>query len=317
MAKRIILAALFLTIITGSVFATGYPVIDISALLQSIRGYVSDFTQYTRQVQQWKSEIERAIKIAKSMSSGDWNAVLNGIKSYCAQISSWGITSGYLDNFLNNMGSSVAMGQNLLNLTKSTGAKLQSLWGSLVSGGGFNWQTGFDAAIALGKSGSYLASNAAAIGDFGQQIRSLAQAAEVMAGEKGLESLQKQLEDAQQTYQDLSQQAMDARGKDNQAEADQLYYEMQATQTQIRDLQDNIKTAKDAIEKMNERKEKLVNEALMKIAATHGTYASPEAEEAALSATERNLAATFNGIYAEEAYIDDRKTPARKSFSFI
>lgn len=316
-AKTLIVMAVLMALCGSCLFASGWPVMDVAAIFQSVRGYISDLQQYAQQIQKWKSEIEKAIQIAKSMASGDWDAVLSGVKSYCKQISSWGISSKYLDNFLNNLGDTVAMGESLAQFTKSTGGKLQDLWGSLTGSGSFSWETGFDSMTALADMGASVMANVAAIGDFGQQVRQLSMATEVMAGENGIDDLREQLTETKEEYQNILTEASEARGNDNQAEADQRMMQAQALARKIEDLTEQINVYESAQKEIKAEHEKALNAALKEISEIHEANLDPDVETQMMQEVEKNYASFANGIWAEETYVDMRKTPARLSFNFM
>lgn len=109
--KRKLLAVLLLLVIGVTPVFANMPVIDITAIVQAVQGYVQTIKEWNATVQQWKSEYDRIAKAAKGIATGDFSEVIKSVGSLANQVSGWELgkklTDGkslYFDNALSSIG---------------------------------------------------------------------------------------------------------------------------------------------------------------------------------------------------------------------
>lgn len=83
--KYLILLMLLLNVNLVPIFATGYPVIDFTAISTTLKGMATEAAKWQQNLKKWKAEYDKAIKAAKGIASGDFKQIVSSIGSY-AQI---------------------------------------------------------------------------------------------------------------------------------------------------------------------------------------------------------------------------------------
>lgn len=126
--RKILVAFLLFLSILVPVWSTGYPVIDISAIMNAIAEFSTTVQQYQRQIMQWKSEYDRLAKAAKTMAKGDFNSILDGISQAATAI------SGYGEAFsgLAQVSAAISSGQKLAKDGQQMVNSVESTWQSFL-----------------------------------------------------------------------------------------------------------------------------------------------------------------------------------------
>lgn len=189
------------------------PVIDISAIAQGVSQFMTTVQQYAKQIQQWRSELDKMVKAAKAISSGDFSQIMGGIASFANQIAGWDSTNKYADSFLRNLGNSAKLTDTIYQMSENLGDKLGNSW---------NWITSIESpddlwsgldtisdvaggvSSAVSKNASLLASYTGRIADLGTQITAMEQQLENGAlgiSEDEIAELEEQLAEAREEMQ--------------------------------------------------------------------------------------------------------------------
>lgn len=92
--KVTIIACLIFIFTGGGLFATGMPVIDVSAIAQAITEAVAAVQRWNQQLNQWKSEYDRLKAASEKIASGDFTAIVTGIGNLAGQLSGWADYAG-------------------------------------------------------------------------------------------------------------------------------------------------------------------------------------------------------------------------------
>ena len=92
--RMMIIACLIFIFTGGGLFATGMPVIDISAITQAITEAVAAVQRWNQQLNQWKSEYDRLKAASEKISSGDFTSIVMGIGNLAGQMSGWADYAG-------------------------------------------------------------------------------------------------------------------------------------------------------------------------------------------------------------------------------
>lgn len=98
--KAIIVALAIAMAASAPLAATGMPVIDISAITTSITNFAQQVQQWNKQIQVWKSDFDRFAAAAKAISSGDYNRIMQGLKSMTSVLSTYSSDFESLDSFM-------------------------------------------------------------------------------------------------------------------------------------------------------------------------------------------------------------------------
>ena len=189
------------------------PVIDISAIAQGVSQFMTTVQQYAKQIQQWRSELDKMVKAAKAISSGDFSQIMGGIASFANQIAGWDSTNKSADSFLRNLGNSAKLTDTIYQMSENLGDKLGNSWNWITSiESPDDLWSGLDAisdvaggvSSAVSKNASLLASYTGRIADLGTQITAMEQQLENGAlgiSEDEIAELEEQLAEAREEMQ--------------------------------------------------------------------------------------------------------------------
>ena len=262
--RKIVVLALFSFALSTPLYAN-MPVIDISAIAQGVQQFMTTVQQYTRQIQQWKSEYDKMVKAAKSIASGDFSQIMSGIASFTNQIAGWDSTNKYADSFLRNLGSSANLTDTIYQMSNDLGDSLGDAWNwvsSIESPDDF-WG-GLDAvsdvvggvASSVSRNTSLLASYSGRIADLGIRIAAMDQQLEngalgiseeeVAALEEQLAKAREEMQTAYDYWQNQLRNASDA----NDIANDQLEAAYNKAAEQVEQLEAQLQKMYDAQDKV-------------------------------------------------------------------
>ena len=274
------------------------PVIDLSAIAQGISQFLTTVQQYSRQIQQWKSEYDKMVKAAKAIASGDFSQIMSGIASFANQIAGWDSTNKYADSFLRNLGSSAKLTDTIYKMSDDLGDSLGNAW---------NWVTSIESpddiwsgldtvgdvvggvASSVSRNTSLLASYTGKIADLGTRIAAMDQQLENGAlgiSEEEVESLEEQLATAReemQTAYDEWQNQLRSASDANDIANDQLEAAYNKAAEKVAELEEQLQKMYDAQDKVlsaNRDAQQQVAEQVSKMAASLAANAANEEAKA-------------------------------------
>lgn len=241
------------------------PVIDLSAIAQGVSQFLTTVQQYSRQIQQWKSEYDKMVKAAKAIASGDFSQIMSGIASFANQIAGWDSTNKYADSFLRNLGSSAKLTDTIYKMSDDLGDSLGNAWNwvtSIESPDDF-W-SGLDTvsdvvggvASSVSKNSSLLASYSGKIADLGTRIAAMDQQLENGAlgiSEEEVADLEEQLATAReemQTAYDEWQNQLRSASDANDIANDQLEAAYNKAAEKVAELEEQLQKMYDAQDKV-------------------------------------------------------------------
>ena len=241
------------------------PVIDLSAIAQGVSQFLTTVQQYSRQIQQWKSEYDKMVKAAKAIASGDFSQIMSGIASFANQIAGWDSTNKYADSFLRNLGSSAKLTDTIYKMSDDLGDSLGNAWNwvtSIESPDDF-W-SGLDTvsdvvggvASSVSKNSSLLASYSGKIADLGTRIAAMDQQLENGAlgiSEDEIAELEEQLATAReemQTAYDEWQNQLRSASDANDIANDQLEAAYNKAAEKVAELEEQLQKKYDAQDKV-------------------------------------------------------------------
>ena len=274
------------------------PVIDLSAIAQGVSQFLTTVQQYSRQIQQWKSEYDKMVKAAKAIASGDFSQIMSGIASFANQIAGWDSTNKYADSFLRNLGSSAKLTDTIYKMSDDLGDSLGNAWNwvtSIESPDDF-W-SGLDTvgdvvggvASSVSRNTSLLASYTGKIADLGTRIAAMDQQLENGAlgiSEEEVESLEEQLATAReemQTAYDEWQNQLRSASDANDIANDQLEAAYNKAAEKVAELEEQLQKMYDAQDKVlsaNRDAQQQVAEQVSKMAASLAVNAANEEAKA-------------------------------------
>lgn len=274
------------------------PVIDLSAIAQGVSQFLTTVQQYSRQIQQWKSEYDKMVKAAKAIASGDFSQIMSGIASFANQIAGWDSTNKYADSFLRNLGSSAKLTDTIYKMSDDLGDSLGNAW---------NWVTSIESpddiwsgldtvgdvvggvASSVSRNTSLLASYTGKIADLGTRIAAMDQQLENGAlgiSEEEVESLEEQLatarEEMQTAYDEWQNQLRNASDANDIAN-DQLEAAYNKAAEKVAELEEQLQKMYDAQDKVlsaNRDAQQQVAEQVSKMAASLAVNAANEEAKA-------------------------------------
>lgn len=274
------------------------PVIDLSAIAQGVSQFLTTVQQYSRQIQQWKSEYDKMVKAAKAIASGDFSQIMSGIASFANQIAGWDSTNKYADSFLRNLGSSAKLTDTIYKMSDDLGDSLGNAW---------NWVTSIESpddiwsgldtvgdvvggvASSVSRNTSLLASYTGKIADLGTRIAAMDQQLENGAlgiSEEEVESLEEQLATAReemQTAYDEWQNQLRSASDANDIANDQLEAAYNKAAEKVAELEEQLQKMYDAQDKVlsaNRDAQQQVAEQVSKMAASLAVNAANEEAKA-------------------------------------
>lgn len=274
------------------------PVIDLSAIAQGVSQFLTTVQQYSRQIQQWKSEYDKMVKAAKAIASGDFSQIMSGIASFANQIAGWDSTNKYADSFLRNLGSSAKLTDTIYKMSDDLGDSLGNAWNwvtSIESPDDF-W-SGLDTvgdvvggvASSVSRNTSLLASYTGKIADLGTRIAAMDQQLENGAlgiSEEEVADLEEQLAQAReemQTAYDEWQNQLRSASDANDIANDQLEAAYNKAAEKVAELEEQLQKMYDAQDKVlsaNRDAQQQVAEQVSKMAASLAVNAANEEAKA-------------------------------------
>ena len=289
------------------------PVIDLSAIAQGVSQFMTTVQQYSRQIQQWKSEYDKMVKAAKAIASGDFSQIMSGIASFANQIAGWDSTNKYADSFLRNLGSSAKLTDTIYKMSNDLGDSLGDAWNwvSSIENPDDFW-SGLDTvgdvaggiASSVSKNTSLLASYSGKIADLGTRIAAMDQQLENGAlgiSEEEVADLEEQLATAReemQTAYDEWQNQLRSASDANDIANDQLEAAYNKAAEKVAELEEQLQKMYDAQDKVlsaNADAKKAVAETVNKMAAGIGAnQAAEEAKEAPRNYVDSHSFGGFN-----------------------
>lgn len=274
------------------------PVIDLSAIAQGVSQFLTTVQQYSRQIQQWKSEYDKMVKAAKAIASGDFSQIMSGIASFANQIAGWDSTNKYADSFLRNLGSSAKLTDTIYKMSDDLGDSLGNAW---------NWVTSIESpddiwsgldtvgnvvggvASSVSRNTSLLASYTGKIADLGTRIAAMDQQLEngalgiseeeVAALEEQLATAREEMQTAYDEWQNQLRSASDA----NDIANDQLEAAYNKAAEKVAELEEQLQKMYDAQDKVlsaNRDAQQQVAEQVSKMAASLAVNAANEEAKA-------------------------------------
>lgn len=289
------------------------PVIDLSAIAQGVSQFLTTVQQYSRQIQQWKSEYDKMVKAAKAIASGDFSQIMSGIASFANQIAGWDSTNKYADSFLRNLGSSAKLTDTIYKMSDDLGDSLGNAWNwvSSIDNPDDFW-SGLDTvgdvvggvASSVSKNTSLLASYSGKIADLGTRIAAMDQQLEngalgiseeeVAALEEQLATAREEMQTAYDEWQNQLRSASDA----NDIANDQLEAAYNKAAEKVAELEEQLEKMYDAQDKVlsaNADAKKAVADSVNKMAAGIGAnQAAEEAKEAPRNYVDSHSFGGFN-----------------------
>lgn len=274
------------------------PVIDLSAIAQGVSQFLTTVQQYSRQIQQWKSEYDKMVKAAKAIASGDFSQIMSGIASFANQIAGWDSTNKYADSFLRNLGSSAKLTDTIYKMSDDLGDSLGNAW---------NWVTSIESpddiwsgldtvgdvvggvASSVSRNTSLLASYTGKIADLGTRIAAMDQQLENGAlgiSEEEVADLEEQLAQAReemQTAYDEWQNQLRSASDANDIANDQLEAAYNKAAEKVAELEEQLQKMYDAQDKVlsaNRDAQQQVAEQVSKMAASLAVNAANEEAKA-------------------------------------
>ena len=109
-------------------WSTGYPVIDISAIMNAIAEFSTTVQHYSQTIQKYKSEYDRLVKAAKTMAKGDFNSIMDGLAQSMTAI------SGYSADFewAAEVSAAIRTGQKLTKDAQQMTNSVESAWAGFL-----------------------------------------------------------------------------------------------------------------------------------------------------------------------------------------
>lgn len=204
---RKVASLVILSFVLSTPLYANMPVIDISAIAQGITQFMTTVEQYSRQIQQWKSEYDKMVKAAKAIASGDFNEIMSGIASFANQFASWDSTNKYADSFLKNIGNAAKLSSTINDMSQNMGETLGNAWNwvSSIEDADDIWSGLETAGDVVGDAASSMSKVASTVGRFTGKISDLgvtmaAIGTQLENGALGVSD--EELEEAEQAYQD-------------------------------------------------------------------------------------------------------------------
>lgn len=126
--RKILITVLLLISTLIPAWATGMPVIDITAIANAIAEFSTTVQQYQKQVMQWKSEYDRLARAAKSIAKGDFDSILSGISQAATAISGYSESlSGFAE-----IAAAAQTGRKLTYDAKRMSNSIESTWANFL-----------------------------------------------------------------------------------------------------------------------------------------------------------------------------------------
>lgn len=126
--RKFLITVLLLISTLVPAWATGMPVIDITAIANAIAEFSTTVQQYQKQVMQWKSEYDRLARAAKSIAKGDFDSILSGISQAATAISGYNESlSGFAE-----IAAAANLGRKVARDTKQMTNSVESTWASFL-----------------------------------------------------------------------------------------------------------------------------------------------------------------------------------------
>jgi hypothetical protein len=127
--RKILIAFLLVLSVVVPAWSTGYPVIDVSAIMNAIAEFSTTVQQYQKQIMQWKSEYDRLAKAAQSIAKGDFDSVLRGISQAATAISGYGADLA----FFAEVSAAAETGRKLVSDGKQMANSVESTWSRFLN----------------------------------------------------------------------------------------------------------------------------------------------------------------------------------------
>lgn len=126
--RKFLITVLLLISTLIPAWATGMPVIDITAIANAIAEFSTTVQQYQKQVMQWKSEYDRLARAAESIAKGDFDSILSGISQAATAISGYSESlSGFAE-----IAAAAQTGRKLTYDAKRMSNSIESTWASFL-----------------------------------------------------------------------------------------------------------------------------------------------------------------------------------------
>lgn len=126
--RKILITVLLLISTLIPAWATGMPVIDITAIANAIAEFSTTVQQYQKQVMQWKSEYDRLARAAESIARGDFDSILSGISQAATAISGYSESlSGFAE-----IAAAAQTGRKLTYDAKRMSNSIESTWANFL-----------------------------------------------------------------------------------------------------------------------------------------------------------------------------------------
>lgn len=286
--RRFVTMALLSLALSMPLYAN-MPVIDISAIASGISQFATTVEQYSRQIQQWKSEYDRMVQAAKSIAEGNY---WEGISSFANQLASWDSTDAYLDAFLYNLGDTADLIDNLETMGENFAQNFKDAWAwkdqltdpesffdvldniSDIAGG---------VSSGVARTASMVSSYAGTISDLGVRTQALLTQLEGgLVTEDSIAKLEEELAAAREDHakkQEEYQQSLSSVSSSTDVEVAERQQALDAAAAKVQDLQARLEEMRESREKIltaYEDAERARGERLDEMAAS---FASNQAKE--------------------------------------
>lgn len=109
-------------------WSTGYPVIDISAIMNAIAEFSTTVQHYSQTIQKYKSEYDRLVKAAKTMAKGDFSSIMDGLAQSMTAISGYGADFEWAAE----VSAAIKTGQKLTKDAQQMANSVESAWAGFL-----------------------------------------------------------------------------------------------------------------------------------------------------------------------------------------